>query len=253
MSHLNKLPCEVLRVVFQYLPRKDRTNLLLLFSKGGYSKTMKEALEIVALRIKDSVAKWESARDFEETEVGMKSFLLSPDQTWTSLGVLPDKTKTLLTDVFQFSDAIKESRDPLPAAIVCRWNGSEKDNIKVDHKKSLVIQSFVQLSPDEDFFDILVIYLQPEEEIFWKLCGSHSIPGEALPVDKTGQGELLFLGYKDDGRPDGGGQPSKFSHRLGYVRADEGLMHHHKNGEVEVRWEVREGFYVLCAREKLFC
>ena len=102
---------------------------------------------------------------------------------------------------------------------------------------------------DPKIFDVLVIYLKPGDEIFWKLCNASSIPGDALAVDKSGEGELLFLGYIE-------GKES-IVNRLGYVRAGKGLMHHHvRNREDEeekvTRWEVSEGIWVLCARKNMF-
>ena len=98
-------------------------------------------------------------------------------------------------------------------------------------------------------FDLLVIYLKLEEEIFWSECNASSIPGEALVVDRTQEGEPVFLGYREG--------HERISSRLGYVRQGKGLMHFHaKSSEerfgLETRWEVTEGFWVLCARKMMF-
>ena len=75
-------------------------------------------------------------------------------------------------------------------------------------------------------------------------------------MDLSSEGEPLFLGYRDG--------EEWIGERLGYVRAGKGLMHHHtttkQRGQMdpledeilETRWEVSEGFWVLCARKKMF-
>ena len=83
----------------------------------------------------------------------------------------------------------------------------------------------------------MVINVNPEEEIYWKLCDANSVPGDAIVVDKGAQNKIVFFG------------------RVGKV-----LVHHQVNMEMkpswlqrkEIRWEVSEGFFVLCAREKMF-
>ena len=85
------------------------------------------------------------------------------------------------------------------------------------------------------------------------LCSASSIPGEALIVDRSWEGEPLFLGYREG--------HERIGSRLGYVRQGKGLMHYHAKsididiegcGVLQTRWEVTEGFWVLCARKMMF-
>ena len=125
---------------------------------------------------------------------------------------------------------------------MCRWSDDYHD------EKELHIIKF-----DEDLccnmreiWGVLVIYLKPDEENFWRLCSASSIPGEALIVDRSWEGEPLFLGYREG--------HERISSRLGYVRQGKGLMHFHAKSieGLETRWEVTEGFWVLCARKMMF-
>lgn len=103
-------------------------------------------------------------------------------------------------------------------------------------------------------FDVLVIYLNPEEEMFWKLCNASSISRDALVVDRSWEGEPLFLGIRE------GPEISEIAieDRLGYVRQGKGLVNHpfrysgERTENVEMSWEVSEGILVLCARKRTF-
>ena len=228
--------------------RSDRTNLYLLFCQGGYKEDMKIALHWASQTMPDSVVMWESAASWEETQTGLNSFLLSLDRKNGILRPLPDKSRSLrgTTRHGMFDDLI-------PQSLVCRWNGIDGGFFDeyVDVKE-LMINTFDEINCPNyqpEIYDLLVIYLKPGEEVFWKLCSASLIPGDALTVDKSAQGELLFLGYKEG--------EEYIGERLGYVRAGKGLMHHHVEstgyrGGQETMWEVREGFWVLCAREKMF-
>eukprot|EP00092_Neocalanus_flemingeri_P023295 GFUD01025259.1.p1 GENE.GFUD01025259.1~~GFUD01025259.1.p1 ORF type:complete len:248 (-),score=57.83 GFUD01025259.1:76-819(-) len=244
MSLFNKLSCELVVIIFKQLPRPDRTNLYLLFSQGGFRSDLKVALDKVAKIASDPVVKWEWVGSYANTDQGDRiSYLVNTDPKKKTLGILPDKSKSLLPT----RDLFREDGRPTSHSVVCRWNGEEaKKYLHSDRKKELFIRTFEEDNYEEYYHDVLVIYLNPMEEIFWKHCDANVIPGEALAVDKSAQDELLFFGFRTGNE--------EVDTRLGYIRAGKGLMHHHHTGDwgEEIRWEVSEGFFVLCAREKLF-
>ena len=69
----------------------------------------------------------------------------------------------------------------------------------------------MELQSDSQFeeIEVPVIYLRPEERIYWVPCNSSSIPGHAL----------VFLGYRE-----GEGPGRRRIEDMGYVRLDKGLM-----------------------------
>jgi len=260
-SWLNSLTWELLRKVFQFLPRSERTSLYLLYSQGGYKKKVKESLDWAAIKMSDSVVRWEVASAWEETLTDKRSFLLSWDGERKLLKTLPNKTSALRGTSFQ-----THFNTIVPHNLLCRWNGGSgnfmDENIYYVDKKELRINTFDERNSythDMNVFDVLVIYLKPDEEVFWKLCSANSIPLESLAVDMSSDGEPLFLGYREG--------EECIEKRMGYVRAGKGLMHHHittkirykrdddwehEDEIVETRWEVSEGFWVLSARKKMF-
>ena len=222
--------------------RPDRTNLCLVFSQGGFKKHMKQALDRVAQSALDPVVRWEWCGNYTNTDHGERTSFIVNTEDRKTLGILQDKTRSLLPT----RDLFREDGHPTTQVVLCRWNGEEVGPLKQDMKKELFIRIYEEDNYEQSYHDVLVIYMNTREEIFWKLCDAKTVPGEALAVDKSAQDEPLFFGYRA-GQEEVGG-------RLGYVRAGHGLMHHHHTGDWggEVRWEVSHGFFVLCSREKMF-
>merc|ERR1719369_1655239 len=233
----------------------------MMYHQGGYKIEVKESLDWAGRNMEDSLVRWEVAREWEETLPDKKSFLLSWDREGKSLKTLPNKTSSLRGTTLQSEFDSVVSKD-----LVCRWNGvfghfMHEYDYYVD-KKEIRINTFDERNSythDMNVFDVLVIYLKPDEGVFWKLCSANSIPRESLAVDMTSDGEPLFLGYREG--------EECIEKRMGYVRAGKGLMHHHittkirykrdddwehEDEIVETRWEVSEGFWVLSARKKMF-
>ena len=217
-----------------FILRIDRTNLRFLYSQGGFSPDMLEAVIRVGTKSSDTRVDWKQTTGAAQTMSSDRTFLVSTDDQ-KSLGILSSSPRSQHGNV----------RGSLPLA-VHRWNGVEIEMIDRDRKKELFLKAYGDYEYDSDFHDVLVVDLNPKEEVFWQLCDAKSVPGEALVVDRSAQGELLFFGYKAGS--------DEVGSRLGYVRTGMGLIHYHRTAErgIEVRWEVKEGFFVLCAREKLF-
>ena len=195
-SLLNKLPCKVFRKMIQYLPRSDRTSLDMLISRGGYKEEFKECLGSAAESMADSVVRWEGASAVEETFQNKKSFILKSDSN-SHMVILPG---TMISNI--------RSRQPPYSAfhlILGRSNGLAL-NMK---ELAMLYCSTVEHAP----CDLLVIYLKPEEDIIWRKCNASSIPGEALIVDRSWEGEPVFLGYTEVGE----------RRVFGYVRPGKGL------------------------------
>ena len=102
----------------------------------------------------------------------------------------------------------------------------------------------MELQSDSQFeeIEVPVIYLRPEERIYWVPCNSSSIPGQALVVDRTQEGEPVFLGFRE-----GEGPGWRRIEDMGYVRLDKGLVQHPDLSGVEVS----EDILVLCARKRV--
>jgi len=246
MSYLLKLPLELLEKILMLLPRSDRTNLYRLFSQAGFRGIMTGLLEKVAEASSDSIVRWEySCRraQAEPDENMITSFIVIVNEKKNTLTVLPDPAKSHAKQMWPEDGLLTR------LSVVCRWNGREKHL-----KRHMFIRTFNHEEDEYDspYQDVMVISVNPEEEIYWKLCDANSIPGDAIVVDKGAQNELVFFGYKT-GTED-------IRDRIGYVRVGKGLVHHQVNMEMkpswlqweEIRWEVSEGFFVLCAREKMF-
>jgi hypothetical protein len=80
--------------------------------------------------------------------------------------------------------------------VVVRWNGEEVGPLKHDMKEELFIRTFEEDNYEQSYHDVLVIYMNTREEIFWKLCDAKTVTEEDLAVDKSAQDEPLFFGYR---------------------------------------------------------
>ena len=72
----------------------------------------------------------------------------------------------------------------------------EVGSLKQDMKKELFIRTFEEDNYEQSCHDVLVIYMNSREEIFWQFCDAKAVPGKAFVVEKSAKDEPLFFGYR---------------------------------------------------------